>query len=87
MKVITTKFIPATKEKGGKIKATDNDGNTIIIPYPHPKESQNPHRDAALSLKKKMGWEGRMYGAITQRGAYWDTASVWVFEDPEMVID
>lgn len=58
MKAIVTKYIGPTNTKGARVKASDMDGNSVIVSYDH--ASINPHRHAATALCEKMGWTGKL---------------------------
>lgn len=72
MKAIETYYIGPTNTRGGRIKATDSDRNTVTIPYPHELPmGEAAHRKAAEALQSKMGWPGKLVGGGTRKG--------WVF--------
>ena len=54
MKAIQTKYFGPTNCRGSRIKASDDDGNTVTVPYDY--GSENPHREAAVALIHEMGW-------------------------------
>ena len=54
MKAIQTEYLGHANDRGSRIKASDDDGNTAIVPYDY--ESENPHREAAVALIHEMGW-------------------------------
>lgn len=56
MKAIQTKYMGPTNVRGARIKATDNDGNSVTIPYPHELSGEDVHRAAADKLVRKMKW-------------------------------
>ncbi len=66
MKAIKTKCISATDIKPVRIKATDEDGNSIIRSWGYYLEQEvdessydaGIHRNAAQALCDKMGWKG-----------------------------
>jgi hypothetical protein len=70
MKAIVTKYLPATNFRGSRIKASDLDGNSITIPYPHELNWSNgeTHRKAAIALCDKMGWYGRLVQGSLKTG-------------------
>lgn len=74
MKTIQTKFLPATNFKGARIKASDGDGNSATIPYPHEAHrGEDAHFLAYIALQDKMGW-GRLGELVccieSARGTY-----------------
>lgn len=78
MKAIETKYLPATNNRGSRIKATAEGGdkpNTITISYPHEFDGMAAHAQAALALAKKMNWNGDLIG-----GGLQDTY-VFIFAD------
>lgn len=62
MKAIVTKYLPCTDTKGSRIKASDEDGNSVTIPFPHELSWSNGenHAAAAVALCRKMGWKGKL---------------------------
>jgi hypothetical protein len=75
MKAIITKYIGPTDTKGSRIKASDEDGHSITISYPHELSGEAVHRKAAEALCQKMNWKGTMVSG-SLRNAY-----VFVFVD------
>lgn len=74
MKAIQTKYTGATNTRGARIIATDNDGNRVIISYPHELSGMAVHFEAAKALCSKMGWTGTLAGGTTATGYVF----VWV---------
>ena len=68
MKAIQTKYMGPTNFKGSRIKASDCDGNTLTIPYPHELSGEDVHRKAAEALRDKMGWTGELIGGALKDG-------------------
>lgn len=63
MKAIRTRYRGATGLGGSRIYASDGDGNSCYISYPHELASGEPaHRAAAEKLCAKLGWTGRLVG-------------------------
>lgn len=79
MKTILTKYMGPTNCRGSKIKASDEDGNTVTLPYDSAKNSNDCHLEAAVALCQKMDWIGKLHGGHTKAGM------VWVFYDPQLV--
>ena len=77
MKAISTKYLPATNFRGSRIKAFTEGGNQITISYPHELNAENGHLAAAVALKTKMNWSGKLIGGGTGNGY------VFVFTDSE----
>jgi hypothetical protein len=63
MKAIVTKYFGPTDTKGSRIKASDEDGNSITIPYDYALSGEALHKKAAIALCEKMHWDGNL---ITQ---------------------
>lgn len=76
MKAIITKYLPCTDTRGSRIKASDEDGNSVTIPYPHELSGEEKHRAAADALCKKMGWTGKMIAGSLKNNY------VFVFVEP-----
>lgn len=68
-KAIETKHLPCTGSRGARIKASDHDGNSVTIPYPHELRADAGHAEAARKLCEKMNWQGKLLGA--QLGKNW----------------
>lgn len=60
MKAIATKYIGPRGLRPGRIKATDLDGNSASIDYPHDAREDQKHFLAAKALCEKMGWHGTL---------------------------
>ena len=74
MKAILTRYRGPTDTRGGRILASDMDGNRTSIPYPHSLSSDDGHFRAAVALCHKMGWQGELAGGYTREGMAW----VWI---------
>src|SRR5262250_1307976 len=61
MQAITTKYLPATNTRGGRIKATAQAGS-ITIEWDHRLNLERNHAAAAKALARKLGWTGRWMG-------------------------
>ena len=68
MKAIQTKYLGPTNYKGARIKASDEDGNSITIPYPYELSGETVHRKGAEALKDKMDWKGELIGGSLKNG-------------------
>lgn len=55
---IETKYLPATNNRGSRIKATAWAGS-VTVPYDHALNADDNHAAAALALRYKMGWQGK----------------------------
>ena len=71
MKAIETKYLSPTTTCGSRIKATDNDGNSVTMPYDCELNSYENHRLAAIELCRKMNWKGNISGGYTKKGMVW----------------
>lgn len=68
MKAIKTKYHGATNHKGSRISASDEDGNKVIISYPHELSGEAVYKKAALALCEKMGWGTDIVGGSLRDG-------------------
>jgi hypothetical protein len=75
MKVIRTRYLPATNTKGSRILASDGDRNQIVIGYPHGLNSDEGHELAAYLLMQKMDWPNQLIGGGFQNDMYWTMVS------------
>ncbi len=71
MKAIQTTYLGATNTRPSRIKASDCDGNSVTISYPHGLSDEAAFRKAADALCLKMGWKGPLVGGGLKNG--------WVF--------
>jgi hypothetical protein len=76
MKAIKTTILAPTDRLGTRIKATDEDGNAVILPYRHELRDDENHARAATALCEKIGWDGELCGGSLKHGM------VWVFISP-----
>lgn len=58
MQAIITKYLPATNNRGSRIKASCDRG-TITISYPHELSGDEVHREAVRALVSKFNAEDR----------------------------
>lgn len=77
MKAIRTYYLGPTNYLGSRCKATDEDGNSVILPWDSGFNSSPMHRKAAQALCDKMRWRARIIG-----GGLKD-CMVWVFADSD----
>lgn len=75
MKAIQTRYLPPASVRGARIKASDCDGNSVTISYPHEFSGERTHWEAAAALCSKMGWSGVLHGGALAAGEY-----VFVFD-------
>ena len=73
MKAIRSYFLGQTNHKPSRIKATDNDGNSVTLNYDHALNSMGNHEAAVKALLTKLGWAGEWYPGWTPGKGY-----VWV---------
>lgn len=62
MKAIYIKWIPATDTKPTRIKASDGDHNSIIIPRNSDLDRKQQGEAAAFALMDKMDWNSDIIG-------------------------
>ena len=74
MKAIETRYLGPTNTRGSRIKASDEDGNSVTMSYDDANSSEENHAAVCKALCEKMGWPGVMLGGHTKAGM------VWVFE-------
>ena len=67
-KAIVTKYLPATSTRSSGVKASDEEGNTITIPYDHTLLHGQRYAKAAVALCKKMGWGTNLVGGSIKNG-------------------
>jgi len=68
MKAIVTKYLSPTNTKGARIRASDEDGNKVIIPFPYELSGEAVHRKAAQALADRMNWSGKLIGGSLKNG-------------------
>ena len=56
MKAIRTRYSGPTNYRGPRIIATDDDGNRVIVGYPHELSGAAVHAYAAQKLAEKLCW-------------------------------
>lgn len=67
---ITTK-LPATNTRGARIRATDQNGRTVVIPYPHELDGEDAHLAAVNELRKNHVYWLPLAPASILRGYAW----------------
>lgn len=70
MQAIITKILPTTEHKPRRCKATAQGGSVTISTDAY----EDYHREAALALCRKLGWEGSLV-----MGTLPNEDNVWVF--------
>jgi hypothetical protein len=76
MQAIQTKYLPATNNRGSRIKATCDRGS-ITIPYPHELSGDEVHRVAVRALVAKFNAEDEArYGTKPEDGKGWNAGFV-----------
>jgi len=69
MQTITTKFLPATDHKDGRIKAINSFGtSSVTLSWDDSLNVEQNHILAAQALAKKLGWAGKFVGGGTKDG-------------------
>ncbi len=84
MKSITVKYLGWTNYKPIRLKASDQDGNSITVSRDSLDDGNShssPYIDIAKRLCLKMNWKGKLIGGHTKTGM------VFVFNDPETTIE
>lgn len=59
MKAITVKYMGPTNNRGSRLKVSDNDGHSMVVPYDHGMNDEERVARAALAFLAKMDWKGR----------------------------
>ena len=68
MKAIVTRYKGPTNTRGSRVYASDGDGNRTSISYPYELSGEAVHKEAAVALCKKMGWDTNLLGGATKDG-------------------
>lgn len=68
MKTITVKYHGPTDSKGARLKASDESGNNITIPFPYELNRDAAHAKAARALCEKIGYTGKLCRGWTTAG-------------------
>jgi hypothetical protein len=68
MKAIMTKYLPPGNVLGSRIRASDEDGNRVILSWDHSLDGYGNALVAAQTLKEKMGWDGYLAGGSLKEG-------------------
>ena len=83
MKAITTRFLPATGLKPSRVKATEPDGQSLVLstrclpdrpPGYHSASFRGGpwnHYTVAKKLYESLGWPGEIYGGWTGKNYAW----------------
>lgn len=67
MQAIVTKFLGPTNYRGSRIKARC-DAGSVVISLDYAESVEENHRIAAMTLVKKLGWDGRWIGGSLSDG-------------------
>lgn len=70
MKAIKTTYHGATNTRASRIIATDEDGNSITIPYNAAINAEEAHVQAAASFINHMGWGSRKFVTGALKNSY-----------------
>lgn len=65
--VIETKYLPATNNRGARVKATAWAGS-VTVGYDWELDAADNHRDAADALIAKLDWEGTYVQGCNAKG-------------------
>jgi hypothetical protein len=83
MQAIHTKYIPASNVKGSRIKATSDNGHSVIVSYDDSFDGHLVHFEAvkALVIKHKLDWDiaNMCYGGSSDGKGY-----TFVFSDSKV---
>lgn len=72
MKAIKVKYIGPTGVKGGRLKASDADGNSKTISYPDDVSGiEERHFEAVKALCAKMKWGGEVFCGWYGNETFW----------------
>jgi len=71
MKAIETRYLGPTSVKCSRIKATDDDHNSVTISVNYAQSSEENQQRACRILCEKMGWTGTLIGGHTAKGMAW----------------
>ena len=71
MQAITTIYHGPTYSKGSRIIASNCDGKRLVMSYDCALNNDANHKKAALALRDKMGWKGRLIGGGIKNGMVW----------------
>lgn len=72
MKAIFTKYIGPSNVRGARVKASDEDRNSITLGWNHSLNSEENHRGAAIALIRKMKWNPtEIIGGSLKNGYVW----------------
>ena len=74
MKAIITKYLGPTDRKPSRIKASDMDGNTVIVAKNGALDTEEAHFQAVKALCHKMKWTGQFRAGGLPDGFAW----VWL---------
>ena len=81
MQAITSKVLPATENRGTKIKATAANGKSATVSYYDYDSVEEASDDAVRLVCKAMGWTGTLVRGSTQGGWVY----VWVDARSELL--
>ena len=71
MKAIRTRYYGPGNVRGARITASDGNGNTATISYPHELNSDEANALAVTTLCRKMGWHGATTGGEYRSDMFW----------------
>lgn len=80
MKAIKTTYLSPGNVRGSRVKATDEDGNSVTISWDHGLDAAQNHAKAAKTLRDKMGLTGGLTGGALK------VCYVWTFTTSRLVV-
>lgn len=60
MKAIITKYLGPTNFRPSRVKATDEDYNSVTLSWDNSLNTDENHKEAASALCNKMQWKGNL---------------------------
>ena len=73
MKAIVTKYLPSTRTKPARVRASDGDGHSVTVVCD---QLDSGPKQAAIALCHKMNWTGTLVKGWIRKGSW-----VFVFDD------
>lgn len=87
MKAIITKYLGPTTYRGSRVKATDEDGNSITVSWRCEFDTDANHDRAVIALCEKMGWHGELIcSERLRKGVTVGRVYVWERGNPHFTV-